>query len=78
MTDPLCLEDSFRNLARILPIFSDEKIQEQMGEHVVSKCKEDEFEEVGVTNFGFMEEIGCPLAMNWKKGKAIKRLRVKI
>ena len=28
-----------------------------MGGHIVSKCKKDEFEGVGVTNFGFIEEI---------------------
>ena len=34
-----------------------ETIQEQMGGHVVSKWKENEFEGVDVTNFGFVEEI---------------------
>ena len=29
----------------------------QIGGHIVSKCKEDEFEGVGITNFGFIEEI---------------------
>ena len=57
MNDPLYLEDSFGNLARVLLLFNEEKIQEQMGEHDVSKCKEDEFEGVGVPNFGFVEEI---------------------
>ena len=28
-----------------------------MGGHIVSRCKEDEFEGVGVTNFGFIEGI---------------------
>ena len=27
------------------------------GGHIVSKCKKDEFEGVGITNFGFIEEI---------------------
>ena len=66
MNDPLYLEDLFGNLARVRPVFNEEKIQEQMGGwvgwggggYVVSKCKEDEFEGVGVTNFGY------PLAMN--------------
>ena len=57
MNDPLYLEDSFGNLAKILPVFNEEKIQEQIGGHIVSKCKEDEFEGVGITNFGFIEEI---------------------
>ena len=35
---------------------SEEKIQKQMEGHVVYKCKEDEFEGIGVTNFGFTEE----------------------
>ena len=31
MNDPLCLKDSFGNLASISPVFNEEKIQEQMG-----------------------------------------------
>ena len=42
MNDPLCLVNPFRSFGWILPIFSKEKIQEQIWEHVVSKCKEDE------------------------------------
>ena len=57
MNDPLYLEDSFGNLAKILPVFNEVKIQEQIGGHIVSKCKEYEFEGVGITNFGFIEEI---------------------
>ena len=30
MNDPMCLEDSFGNIARILQIFDEEKIQEQI------------------------------------------------
>ena len=41
MNNLLCLEDLFGNLARILLVFNEEKIQEQMGGHVVSICKED-------------------------------------
>ena len=41
MNNPLHLEDSFGNLARVLSVFHEEKIQEQIGGHVVSKCKED-------------------------------------
>ena len=57
VNDPLYLEDLFGNLARVLPVFNEEKIQEQMGGHVVSKCKEDKFEGDNVTNFGFVKEI---------------------
>ena len=57
MNDPLCLTELFGNLARVLPVFNEEKIQEQIGKHIVTKCKEDEFEGIGVTNFRFMEEI---------------------
>ena len=80
VNDPLHLEDSFGNLARVLPVFNEEKIQEQMGGHVVSKWKEDEFEGVTVTNLGFVEEISdnsWPL-IYWKNGKAIKGLCVRI
>ena len=44
------------NLARILPVFNEEKIQEKMMGHVVCKCKKDEIESIGATNFGFMKE----------------------
>ena len=57
INDPLYLEDSLGNLARILPVFNEKKIQEQIGGHVVSKCKNGEFEGVSITNFGFTEEI---------------------
>ena len=57
MNDPVCLEDSFGNLARVLPVINEENIPKQIGGHVVFKCKEDKFEGVGVTNFEFMEEI---------------------
>ena len=57
VNDPLYLEDSFVNFARVLTLFNEEKIQEQMRGHIVSRCKEDKFEGVGVTNFGFIEGI---------------------
>ena len=57
VNDPLYLEDALGNLGRVLLVFDEEKIQELMGGHVVSKRKEDEFEGVGVTNFRFMEEM---------------------
>ena len=57
MNDPLCLTELFGNLARVLPVFNEEKILEQIGKHIVTKWKEDEFEGIDVTNFRFMEEI---------------------
>ena len=57
MNDLLYLKDSFGNFARVLPILNEEKIQKQIGRHLVSKCKEDEFQGASVTNFRFMEEI---------------------
>lgn len=78
MNDPLCLENSFWNLASISLVFNEDKIQEQIGGHVVSKCKKDKFEGMSVTNFGFMEDsfdFPWPL-IYWKKGKIIKGLSV--
>ena len=43
--------------ARVLSVLNEEGIQEQIGRHVVFKCKEDEFEGISVTIFGFVEEI---------------------
>ena len=57
MNDPLCLENSFRNLGRVAPVFNEEKIHWQIGGHVVSECKEEEFEGIGVINFRFTEKI---------------------
>ena len=51
------MENLFGNLARVLPAFNEEKIQEQIGGFVVSKCKKDEFEGVGITNFEFTGKI---------------------
>ena len=39
MNDQPCLEDSFRNLRRILPVFNEEKIQEQMEDMLLSNTK---------------------------------------
>ena len=39
MNDPLCLEDSFEILARISPVFNEDKIQEQMGNTLFSNAK---------------------------------------
>ena len=36
VNDPLYLEDLFGNFSRVLMVFNEEKIQEQMGGHVVS------------------------------------------
>ena len=70
----------WRILARVLRVFNEQKILEQIGRHIVSKCKMDEFEGVCVTNFRFMEEIlDVPWpSISWKKGKAIKGLCVRI
>lgn len=57
MENLLYSEYSFGNFARVLAVFDEEEIQEQMGIHVVSKRKEDKFEGVGVTKFRFVEEI---------------------
>ena len=57
MNDPLCLEDSFGNLIRVLPVFNEEKTQEPIGGHAVCKCEEDGSEGICVTNFRFMEQI---------------------
>ena len=54
VNDPLSLKDSSGNLARFLR--NEEKIQQEIGGHVVTRCKEDEFEGVGTTNFGFVED----------------------
>ena len=77
---PLCLENSFGNLASILPVFNKEKIQEQMGRHVIFKCKDVKFEVISVTNFGFLEESSdVPWSkIYWKKCKTIKGFSVRI
>ena len=61
---PLCLENSFGNLVRVLPVLNEEKTEEQIGRHVASKRKEDEFEGINVTNFG------CLLGMDLLGKKA--------
>ena len=48
MNNPLCLEDSFGNLASFFSVFHEEKTQKQIGRHVVCKCKEDEFEGIPI------------------------------
>ena len=62
INEPLYLEDLFGNLGNVLPVFNEEKIEEEIGGHVVSKCKDDEFKDAGGANFGFMEEI---LDVSW-------------
>ena len=40
MNNPLCLENSFGNLGRVLSVFNEEKIQEKIGVgHVISEYK---------------------------------------
>lgn len=43
INDPLCLENSIENLGRVSPVFKKEKVHEQIGKHVVSKCKENQW-----------------------------------
>ena len=54
MNDPQSLKNSFGNLGRVLPVFNEKKIQEHIRGHVVSECKENEYEGIGITIFGFM------------------------
>ena len=53
MTDPLCLEEYCQGSSGVY----EEKIHGQRIGHIVSKCKEDEFEGIDATNFEFMEDI---------------------
>ena len=39
MNDPLYLEDSFGNLARVLPVFNEEKIQQHRGDILFPNAK---------------------------------------
>ena len=57
MNYSLFIQKFLENLGRVLPVFNQEKNQEKIGGHVVSECKEGEFEGIGVVDFGFMEEI---------------------
>ena len=59
----MCLENSFGNLVRVLPVLNEEKTEEQIRRHVASKRKEDEFEGISVKNFGFIEDI---LEVSWQ------------
>ena len=43
--------------AKVLSVLNEDEIQEQIGRHVVSKYKEDEYKDIGGTSFGFMEDI---------------------
>ena len=54
MNDPLYFEDALGNLSGVPKCI----LQIQwIIQNVVSKRKKDEFEGVGVTNFGFMEKM---------------------
>ena len=44
----MCSVNLFVNLGRVPPIFNEE---------IISEYKEDEIEDIGFTNFSFMEEI---------------------
>ena len=39
MNDPLYLEDSFGNLARVLPVFNEEKLQQHRGDILFPNAK---------------------------------------
>ena len=39
MNDPLCLEDSFGNFAKIFPVFNEDKIHEQMRNTLFANAK---------------------------------------
>ena len=57
MNKRFCLVNSFVNLGRVPLIFNEQIIQEPIvGGHMISECKEDEIEDTGITNFGFMED----------------------
>ena len=64
LNDPMCLENSFENLCRVPQAFNEEKIQGRIGGHVVSECKDDEFEGISIANFGYFGDFTCLLAMN--------------
>ena len=42
---------------KVLSVLNEEEIQEQIGRRAVSKCKEDEYKDIGGSSFGFMEDI---------------------
>ena len=67
MNGPLFLENSSGRLGWVLPVFTEEKIQEQIKEYVVSKCKTDEYEDVGVAIRIYGRDFECLLDMHSKK-----------
>ena len=67
MNDALFLENSFWKLGRVLPVFMEEKIQEQIKGHVVSKCKEDEYEDIGAANLDWWRRFRMSLGHALKK-----------
>ena len=70
MNDPLVLENSFGKLGRVLPVFTDENIQEQIIEYIVSKCKEDEYEDIGVANSDLWKRFRMLLGHALKKARS--------
>ena len=71
MNDPLFLEDSFGKPGRVLPAFTEEEIHERKRVHVVFKCKEDEYEDIGVANSDLWKRSRMSLghAFIWKKAR---------
>ena len=69
MNDPLFLNNSFGKLGRVLPASTEEKIQEQIKEYVVSKCKEDEYEYIGVANLDLWKIFRMSLGHALKKSR---------
>ena len=71
MNDPLFLENSFGKPGRVLPVFTEEEIHERKRLHVVFKCKEDEYEDIGVANSDLWKRFRMSLghASIWKKAR---------
>ena len=71
MNDPLYLEDSFGNLARVLPIFNEEKTQEKMGDMLFANTKRMN-----------LKVSMSPILDSWNHGfscrKAIKELSLRL
>ena len=42
---------------RAFSVLNEEEIQKQIGSHAASKCKEERFEFINVTHFGFVKEL---------------------
>ena len=71
MNGPLFLENSFGKLGRVLPVFAEKKIQEQIRGYVVSKCKEDEYEDIDIANSNLRKTFQMSLGHTfiWEKAR---------